>query len=179
MDIFKLIISHSENRVSITTSEPMTFVNISSPRDLRRRLANVIANISQRHKANWVCVVKYVILFKTCFTWCVSELQPLVIYLRKFKSLSMYDLGTSIMRLELGNLSLNIERRVNWIKGAWPHWTGLFKTRTPLYATYQDMIIGVISQVDRYKWRIHNIFHRGPPYQQFTVRCVKLGSPFT
>ena len=29
----------------------------------------------------------------------------------------MYDLGTSTMRLELGNLSLNIERRVNKIKG--------------------------------------------------------------
>ena len=37
----------------------------------------------------------------------------------------MYDLGTSTMRLELGNLSLNIERWVNKVKDAWqwPHWT--------------------------------------------------------
>ena len=41
----------------------------------------------------------------------------------KFKSISMYDLGTSTMRLELGNLSLNVDRRVNRIKRAWPHWT--------------------------------------------------------
>ena len=67
MEIFKLVISYLENLVSITTSEPMTFVNISSPGDLRRRLANIIANISQRHKAYWVCVVKYVILFKNMF----------------------------------------------------------------------------------------------------------------
>ena len=61
---------------------------------------------------------------KTCFTWIMCfELQLLVIYLRKFKSISMCDLGTSTMRLELGNLSLNFERRVNKIKGAWPRWT--------------------------------------------------------
>ena len=35
----------------------------------------------------------------------------------KFKSISMYDWGTSTLHLELGNLSLNIERRVNKTKG--------------------------------------------------------------
>ena len=46
----------------------------------------------------------------------VSGLQPLVIYLRKFKSISVHDLETSTLRLKLGNVSLNIERRVNKIK---------------------------------------------------------------
>ena len=32
----------------------------------------------------------------------------------------MHDLGSSTMRLELGNLFLDIERRVNKIKGVWP-----------------------------------------------------------
>ena len=38
MDILKLVVSFLENLVSITTSEPMTFFNISSPGDLRRLL---------------------------------------------------------------------------------------------------------------------------------------------
>ena len=46
---FKLVVSYLENFVSVTTSEPMTFFNISSPGDLRRRFAKFIANISQRH----------------------------------------------------------------------------------------------------------------------------------
>ena len=49
MEIFKLVVSNVENLVSVTTSEPMTFFNISSPGDLRRRFAKFIANISQRH----------------------------------------------------------------------------------------------------------------------------------
>ena len=49
MEIFKLVVSCLENLVSITTSEPMMFFNISSPGDLRRRFAKFITNISQRH----------------------------------------------------------------------------------------------------------------------------------
>ena len=49
MEIFKLVVSYSENLVSITTSEPMTFFNISSPGDLGRRFAKFIVNIWQRH----------------------------------------------------------------------------------------------------------------------------------
>ena len=49
MDIFKLAFSCLEHFVSFTTSEPMTFFNISSPGDLRRRFTKFIANISQMH----------------------------------------------------------------------------------------------------------------------------------
>ena len=48
MEIFKLA-SYLENLVSVTTLETMTFFNISSPGDLRRRFAKFTANISQRH----------------------------------------------------------------------------------------------------------------------------------
>ena len=48
MDILELVVSYLENLVSVTTSEPMTFFNIPSPGDLRRRFENFIANISQR-----------------------------------------------------------------------------------------------------------------------------------
>ena len=47
MEIFKLVLSYVENVVSVATSERMTVSNISSPGDLRRRLAKFIANISQ------------------------------------------------------------------------------------------------------------------------------------
>ena len=104
----------------------MTSFNIASPGDLHRRLAKYIANISQWH--NEYVSLSMLLWLKTCFTrncheWCVSELLPLVIYSRKFKSISMYGFGTSTMHLELGNLFLNIERRMNKIKGAWPYWT--------------------------------------------------------
>ena len=70
MEIFKLVVSYSENLVSVTTSEPMTFFNISCPGDLCRRFAKFIVNISQRHNV-------YVPLgiwcgLKTCFTWNMS-----------------------------------------------------------------------------------------------------------
>ena len=39
MDIFILVVSYLENFISVTTSEPMTFFNISSPGDLRRHFA--------------------------------------------------------------------------------------------------------------------------------------------
>ena len=122
MEIFKLVVSYLENFVSVTTSEPMTFFNISSLGDLGRCFAKFIVNILQRHNG-YVLLSMLYCLKHVLHQWCVSELQPLVIYLRKLKSISMYDLGTSTMRLELGNLALNIERRVNKVKGAWPHWT--------------------------------------------------------
>ena len=49
MDIFILVVSYLENLISVTTSEPMTFFNISSPGDLRRRFAKFIANILLKH----------------------------------------------------------------------------------------------------------------------------------
>ena len=116
MEIFKLVTSYLENLVSVTTSEPVAFFNISSPVDLRRRFAKFIANISQRHN-DYVSLGMLYGLKHVLRESCVYELQLSVIYLRKFKSVSKYDIETSTMRLELGNLSLNIERRVNKIKG--------------------------------------------------------------
>ena len=112
MEILKLLVCYLENLVSVTTSEHMTFFNIFSPGDLRRRFANFIANSSQRHN-EYVSLSMLYCLKHVLREWCVLELQPLVII-----SNSMYDLGTSTMRVELGDLSLNIERRVNKIKGS-------------------------------------------------------------
>ena len=108
------------NPVSVTTSKPMTILNISSPGDLRRRFAKFFANISQRHN-EYVSLSMLYYLKYVLHEWCVSELHPFVIYFRKFKPISMYDLVTSTMRLELSKLSLNIGRRMNEIKGVWPH----------------------------------------------------------
>ena len=66
MDIFKVLVSYLEDLVSVTTSEPMTFFNISSPGDLRRRFAKFIANISQRH--NEYVSLSMLYCLKTCFT---------------------------------------------------------------------------------------------------------------
>ena len=68
MEIFKLVVSYSESLVSITTSEPMTFFNISSSGDLRRRFAKFIANISQRHE---YVSLSMLYCLKTYFTWMV------------------------------------------------------------------------------------------------------------
>ena len=70
MEIFKLVVSYSENLVSVTTSEPMTFFNISSPRDLGRRFAKFVVNIWQRH--NEYVPLGILCGLKTCFTWMMS-----------------------------------------------------------------------------------------------------------
>ena len=80
MGILKLIFSYLELPVSVTTSEPVTFFNIVSPGDC----AKFTENISQRHNEYVSLGLKYVL-----HEWRVFELQPLVIYLRKFKSISM------------------------------------------------------------------------------------------
>ena len=84
MGILKLIFSYLELPVSVTTSEPVTFFNIVSPGDW----AKFTENISQRHNE----YVSLGILFGLKYVlheWRVFERQPLVIYLRKFKSISM------------------------------------------------------------------------------------------
>ena len=121
MEILKLVVSYLDNIVSVTTSETMTFFNISSQGDLRRRFAKFIANISKRHN-ECVSISRLYCSKHVLHRLCVSELQPLVIYLRKFKSMSIYHLGTRTMRLVLDNVSLNIEIGANKIKGAWPQW---------------------------------------------------------
>ena len=67
MEIFKLIVSYLENPVSVVTSEPMTFFNISSSGDLRHRFAKFIANISQKH--NEYVSLSMLYCLETCFTW--------------------------------------------------------------------------------------------------------------
>ena len=49
MEIFELVVKSYLEILVFVTSEPMTFFNISSQGNLRRRFAKFIANISQMH----------------------------------------------------------------------------------------------------------------------------------
>ena len=61
------VVSYLENLVTVATSEPMTFFNISNPGNLRHRFAKFIANISQRH--NGYVSLSMLYCLKTYFTW--------------------------------------------------------------------------------------------------------------
>ena len=57
--------------------------------------------------------------------------------------------GTSTMRLEVGNLSLDIKRRVNKIKGAWPHWTVPSDCASPYFPPVRSLLhLGTIMMGD-------------------------------
>ena len=113
MEYFKLV-------VSVMTSELMTFFNISSLGDLHRRFEKFIENISQRHNESVSLSMVYCLITRS---WMMRFWTAAIVYL--FEEIQI-DLNVRLRDqhyVELGNLSLNIERRENKIYGTWPHWT--------------------------------------------------------
>ena len=63
----------------VTTSELMTFFNISGPGEFCRRFAKFIVNISQRHREHVSIGMLYGL--KTCFTWMACFSTAAISYL--------------------------------------------------------------------------------------------------
>ena len=107
MDRFKLEVSNLEHFVSVTTSEPVTFFNISNPGDLRRLYAKFIANISQRHNEYVSLCMLYCL--KTCFTWMMCFWTAAISYLLEEIQIELnVRFRDQHYAFGLGNLSLNV-----------------------------------------------------------------------
>ena len=79
MEIFQLAVFYLEKLVSVATSQPMTFFNIFSPGDLRRRLTKFVTNISQRYDEYVSMCMLYCL--KTNFTWMMCFWTAVIGYL--------------------------------------------------------------------------------------------------
>ena len=122
---------------------------VTSPGDLRHRFAKFIANISRRHN-QYVSLSMLYCLKHVLHEWCVSELQPLDIYLRKLKSISMYDLRTSTMRLGLGKLVPKYREESEQDKGG----VATLNSTRRLWLVCQNQVsrTGTSNLTPRYLW---------------------------
>ena len=120
MEILKWWFPILEPLVSLTTSELVTFFNISSQGEFRCRFAKFIAYTWQRHHEHGSLGMLYGL--KTCFTWMTCFWTAAINYL--FEKIWIHlNVAFRDQHYALGNLVLYIGRRMNKIKRAWPHRT--------------------------------------------------------